>query len=109
MLRQPETALTTHNRAHLARLLVAAKTCKPASVKRYIEAGGDVNALIELPARDEPSAVYHVPLLHAAVVHHKKYRESVELLLAAGANINCYGYQPDGNDRSVLMFAARCC
>jgi ankyrin repeat protein len=111
MLTKPKTALVTHKRANAARLLVEAKTCKPASVKRYIEAGGDVEAFIELPAWDELCSFYRLPLLHAAVVHHAQRKESVELLLAAGANINSHGYQPDGNDRSVLMLAARldCC
>jgi ankyrin repeat protein len=111
MLTKPKTALVTHKRTNVARLLVEAKTCKPASVKRYIEAGGDVEACVELAAEADLFSFYRVPLLHAAVLRHAQRKESVELLLAAGANINSHGYQPDGNDRSVLMLAARlnCC
>jgi ankyrin repeat protein len=108
MAQQFETALTKHKRPHLARLLEAARTCKCGPLKRYLEVGGTPDAVVVLEQqRDNKS--FRVPLLHSAVLHHHlcgEHRESIEMLLNAGARIDTVGYAPNGSDRSCVMWAA---
>jgi uncharacterized protein len=112
MAQQLETTLTKHKRPHLAKLLEAAKTCKRGPLKRYLEAGGTPDAVVEL---EEPgNKIFRVPLLHSAVLSHHCGAEhvgSVETLLSAGARLDTIGYTPDGSDRSCVIWAAvlSCC
>jgi hypothetical protein len=101
MAQQLEISLTKHTRPHLAELLEAAKICKRGPLKRYLEAGGTPDAVVQL---EQPgNKIFKMPLLHSAVVNHHLSAEhvgSIEVLLNAGARVDSVGYAPDGIDRS---------
>jgi Ankyrin repeats (3 copies)/Ankyrin repeats (many copies) len=92
-----------------AKLLKAAKSCQPAAIRAFLEAGGSPDATTELVCGAVKVAL---PLLHSAVIaHHGKHKGNIKILLDAGANINLAVLAPDNNDRTALMAACDpyCC
>jgi hypothetical protein len=106
MAQQFKTVLTKHKQPRLAKLLEAAKTCEPAALKRYLQAGGSPNAVVDMQCH-QPC---RVPLLMAVVQSHrlKQCRGCMEILILveAGAAVDAIGFCADDSAESALIWAA---
>jgi Ankyrin repeat len=105
---QQQTTLVLHKRPSLGKLLEHARTGTPAAVRAYLSAGGTAFALIGSPE-------VQVPLLHAIFLHghenHSKLASSIDMLVSAGANVNCTSTGLCGGTNTALMWACSniCC
>jgi ankyrin repeat protein len=103
------TTLAQHRTPDLAELLDKAKTCELTPLRRFLAAGGHADALVTgaVPGGFTGSA----PLLYIAMCRSPllpDYKDSIELLLAAGANVNVLlKAEPEGAELSLLMSACQ--
>jgi ankyrin repeat protein len=104
---QQQTALVLHKTPALGKLLERARTVAPATVRAYLSAGGSASALVEL------SPDVQVPLLHAIFLfghdNHRELAESVDMLVSAGADIDCTSTGFCGNTNMWACRNIHCC
>jgi Ankyrin repeats (3 copies) len=110
--KQQETALVPHRTPDLSVLLERAKAGGSSqAVRAYLDAGGSFATPVQLQRPGQPLLV---PLLHYMAITsahpHRELAESVQLLVAAGADINAKSAS-EKDARTALMCAVgrTCC
>eukprot|EP00953_Heterococcus_sp_UTEX-ZZ885_P037182 19119-Heterococcus_DN1.PRE.4 len=110
-----DSSLIPKRSPQLTKLLEAAQTCSLEPVKRFLAAGGEPDALVELPFDD--GTLVLAPLIRRAIMTHQiaqdpaMHHASLELLLQAGAKVNALCKDANGLEHTSLMAACRgsCC